>query len=539
MSKGPKLVMPHQRERNAIQCPSRTLKSGCYRFAVRIAYDGSDYQGFQSQISSSGNKTSVTATTCNTTTTANTVQDQIELRLSQLLKRNIRILGWGRTDAGVHANGAVFTVDLTSNEVRRLSGIGGVSKVNDNCNGTVNVSKVNDNCNGTVKTDMGMAAGNQENQVQVGISKKEERKRLKKLTKMKLKEEYRRQKKQMEQNEKQEYVQEEQNEIDMTKMNINEGENQHPRNDQEHVKEEDSGSMHEHAPRLSNECLLTTAKILFSTLRLFSNRPGSITAQSVTPIPAQYRLTFDPRFSCRWKRYAYYVSYGHGYGHGHRNKNDSFGCLNPFLARYAWQIDPELDFNSDDNTNTLHEDCKGNFERKGKLMQAMALINGKHNFEWLSAVERGEERDPIRTLELHVEEIPVGVGIGKCLHQSMSMGGLWSSSSCKMIKISATCDFFLYRMVRRIVGVLVAVGTGQVDISILEACLRFHDKKVNILSPSINDMIEEGTSTRTSTFTDDDVNDNGKSRFAIPNGLLCTAPANGLYLEHVEYDFDI
>lgn len=63
------------------------------RWFCRCAYDGTDYEGWQSQIS------------------GRTVQDFIERRLEQLFGRKIRIHAAGRTDAGVHARGQAFTFD--------------------------------------------------------------------------------------------------------------------------------------------------------------------------------------------------------------------------------------------------------------------------------------------------------------------------------------------------------------------------------------------------------------------------------------------
>ncbi len=55
-----------------------------------VAYDGTDYHGFQAQAN------------------ANTVQDALERALDQFCQRPQRIIGAGRTDAGVHANGQVI-----------------------------------------------------------------------------------------------------------------------------------------------------------------------------------------------------------------------------------------------------------------------------------------------------------------------------------------------------------------------------------------------------------------------------------------------
>ncbi len=63
------------------------------RFKAVVAYDGTDYYGWQSQVG------------------GNTIQDKIESSLSTILKKPTRIHGSGRTDSGVHARGQVFHFD--------------------------------------------------------------------------------------------------------------------------------------------------------------------------------------------------------------------------------------------------------------------------------------------------------------------------------------------------------------------------------------------------------------------------------------------
>lgn len=63
------------------------------RWKCVCAYDGGAFDGWQSQPS------------------GNAVQDVIERRLREVLKRVLRIHGSGRTDAGVHAHGQVFHFD--------------------------------------------------------------------------------------------------------------------------------------------------------------------------------------------------------------------------------------------------------------------------------------------------------------------------------------------------------------------------------------------------------------------------------------------
>lgn len=64
-------------------------------FAALIAYDGTEYHGFQRQVE-----------------TQPTVQSTIENVLSQLARQPVTLLGSGRTDSGVHATGQVISFSL-------------------------------------------------------------------------------------------------------------------------------------------------------------------------------------------------------------------------------------------------------------------------------------------------------------------------------------------------------------------------------------------------------------------------------------------
>lgn len=63
------------------------------RFKGICSYDGTDLYGWQSQAG------------------GNTVQDYLEKNLRKIFKKDIRVHGSGRTDAGVHAKGQVFHFD--------------------------------------------------------------------------------------------------------------------------------------------------------------------------------------------------------------------------------------------------------------------------------------------------------------------------------------------------------------------------------------------------------------------------------------------
>lgn len=67
------------------------------RYKVTVAYDGSNYNGWQTQLS------------------GNSIQNVIEAVLSQICAEKITIVASGRTDKGVHALGQVFHFDTERN----------------------------------------------------------------------------------------------------------------------------------------------------------------------------------------------------------------------------------------------------------------------------------------------------------------------------------------------------------------------------------------------------------------------------------------
>ncbi|MCP5469104.1 MAG: tRNA pseudouridine(38-40) synthase TruA [Chlamydiales bacterium] len=76
------------------------------RIKVKIAYDGGGYSGWQVQPN------------------ANSIQGEIERALALLLKKEIRLIGSGRTDSGAHALGQVAHFDAdTIPDLHALNGI--------------------------------------------------------------------------------------------------------------------------------------------------------------------------------------------------------------------------------------------------------------------------------------------------------------------------------------------------------------------------------------------------------------------------------
>jgi tRNA pseudouridine38-40 synthase len=78
------------------------------RFLFEISYNGTNYAGWQSQLNATG------------------VQEVVEGALSKLLRTEIKIIGSGRTDTGVHCEQQFFHTDIektfdTSNLIQRLN----------------------------------------------------------------------------------------------------------------------------------------------------------------------------------------------------------------------------------------------------------------------------------------------------------------------------------------------------------------------------------------------------------------------------------
>ena len=65
------------------------------RYKLIVSYDGSCFHGFQRQKG------------------FNSVQEQLEIVLTEILKTEVVVKGAGRTDAGVHAIGQVVHFDST------------------------------------------------------------------------------------------------------------------------------------------------------------------------------------------------------------------------------------------------------------------------------------------------------------------------------------------------------------------------------------------------------------------------------------------
>ena len=85
------------------------------RYRARVAYDGTEFHGFQIQEGSQKRQ-------------RRTVQGELEAVLSQRLNTTIRVVGAGRTDAGVHARGQAIHFDVAGTAVTRMSNLPAVQR---------------------------------------------------------------------------------------------------------------------------------------------------------------------------------------------------------------------------------------------------------------------------------------------------------------------------------------------------------------------------------------------------------------------------
>jgi len=83
------------------------------RYRARVAYDGTDFHGWQSQ----GGR-------------GRTVQESLSSALSTVARQPVSVVGAGRTDAGVHASGQVIAFDVEP-------GLGDLERVRRSVNGVL------------------------------------------------------------------------------------------------------------------------------------------------------------------------------------------------------------------------------------------------------------------------------------------------------------------------------------------------------------------------------------------------------------------
>jgi len=163
-----------------------------------------------------------------------------------------------------------------------------------------------------------------------------------------------------------------------------------------------------------------TPQLLLSALR---NQPRQdISVLSVDEVSAE---SFHARGSVQGKQYRYTLLDAQSAGGG---------TASPFNVRWCWPLGAKVSL-----------DLK-------KMNNAAARLVGTRDFSHFAIMQEGDEREPVRQLRrLDIVRVDTAEFEGD------------SESGCSTIGrvlVVAEADFFLYKMCRKIVGTLVAVGRG-------------------------------------------------------------------------------
>ena len=150
------------------------------------------------------------------------------------------------------------------------------------------------------------------------------------------------------------------------------------------------------------------AEKLLAALR--AGLPASIQIKSISEVSVE----FHARFSATGKRYDYYIH---------------LGDADPFTRPYCWTVYKPLDVTA--------------------MQSAAAVLRGQHDFRAFTALNGPEREDTVR----HLRRLDV-VRRGRTL------------------RITAEAEGFMYKMVRSLAGVLVAVGDGRLTLTETRAILR-------------------------------------------------------------------
>lgn len=174
-----------------------------------------------------------------------------------------------------------------------------------------------------------------------------------------------------------------------------------------------------------------------SRLAFAMNRmlPSDVQVTGIAHLPnvtVSSGLPFHPTLSSQSKRYEYKLSVG--------------AFQDPMMARFAWYVGESLDIS--------------------KIEQGCKILVGTHSFTAFQGAPRGpEDRKKQRMgqenpdsskctlMRLGIEELPAP--------SEVHFQGL--SPPIQYYKVTVEGDRFLYKMVRFLVGALVAVGTGKLD----------------------------------------------------------------------------
>lgn len=138
---------------------------------------------------------------------------------------------------------------------------------------------------------------------------------------------------------------------------------------------------------------------------------------------------FIPRFAAKNKTYEYLIFNG--------------GPMPPAVRCFAWQVKSKLDLEA--------------------MRQGGRLLKGKHDFSAFCNTG-GDKKNTVRNL--------------KNVLIKRKKFKLWDGFIVDLISLKFQADGFLYRMVRNLVGTLVDIGAGKLEVKRLPSLIKKGDRRL-------------------------------------------------------------
>jgi len=242
-------------------------------------------------------------------------------------------------------------------------------------------------------------------------------------------------------------------------------------------------------------------------------RPPDLQITGIAPVPSMPFSTtttttlatdqpiFHPSLTCRFKTYEYKLSAG--------------PIHDPTMENVCWHVHtPSV---------SSYNDGKAKSDRPFLDMDAMqsacTMLRGTHDFVAFQGAPRGlqdkRKRQDSYSTVCTLENVRI---VGGDKQQNIPPG-------LQTFRIIVTGDRFLYKMVRFLVGSIVAVGQGKVTLQELEDAL-------------MHGSWEMGRQRQQKEAIEDNNNNNNNNNVSKRVQFQC-APAHGLVLRHVDYGEDI
>jgi tRNA pseudouridine38-40 synthase len=138
---------------------------------------------------------------------------------------------------------------------------------------------------------------------------------------------------------------------------------------------------------------------------------------------------FNSRYSAKNKEYEYLIFNG--------------GNLLPFYRKFVWHVKPKLDLAS--------------------MRKAAKILEGKHDFSSFCA-SGSDDKNFVRNLyKISIRKRKIKI---------------WDNSEISVVSFKLKGNGFLYKMVRNMVGTLVEVGLGKINLTDVRRILRGRDRRL-------------------------------------------------------------